>query len=125
VRPVSIHAAIDPAVFDAALLAGIQRMIPPARLHAYLLDLDLQLLRINGAAAGAPELQGQAHKIVSQAGMLGLTRVSDSARALEDACRSGCGQAAARRQCRAAAGDIQKYAMPAAQQARQAGAAAA
>jgi len=59
-------------------------------------------------------LQGQAHKIVSQAGMLGLTRVSDRMRALEHACMAGDGAAAALSECREAAEDVRLYAMPAA-----------
>jgi HPt (histidine-containing phosphotransfer) domain-containing protein len=52
--------------------------------------------------------------IVSQAGMLGLTRLSEYARDLEDACRAGAAPQAALIQLRAAAGDIRLYAMPAA-----------
>ena len=41
-------------------------------------DLESQISHVAVAAAGDPKLQSQAHKIVSQAGMLGLTRMSDA-----------------------------------------------
>jgi HPt (histidine-containing phosphotransfer) domain-containing protein len=101
-------------VFDAELLAVVQRMIPPDRLCEYLRDLDRQLQQMVETDLGDEKLSHRAHKIVSQAGMLGLTRMSECARALEEACRSGSGQAAALRKCRAATGDIERFAMPAA-----------
>lgn len=48
--------------------------------------------------------------------MLGLTRMARCASALEDACRSGAGQAEALFECRTAMGDITLHAMPAALQ---------
>jgi len=83
-------------------------------LHVYLQELDRQILLIIDSPPGEPCLQGQAHKIVSQAGMLGLTRVSDRMRALEHACMAGDGAAAALSECREAAEDVRLYAMPAA-----------
>ena len=105
---------INPAIFDAKLMAGVRRLIPPERLRTYLHDLDRQFREIVESAAGRPDIESLAHKIVSQAGMLGLTRMSECARALEDACRSGSATEAAMAQCRGAIGDIQLYAMPAA-----------
>ena len=84
------------------------------RLREYLRDLDRQLALVIESAASDESLAGRAHKIVSQAGMLELTRMSQCAKALEDACRSGAGQAAALGECRAAAGDIERFALPAA-----------
>ena len=112
--PISFHAPIESAIFDAALLASVQRLIPPERLREYLLELDRQLQSIIASAAGDESLGDRAHKIVSQAGMLGLTRMSQCARALENACRAGAGQAAALGDCRAARGDIEHLALPAA-----------
>ena len=113
-HPIAAKAPIDPAIFDAALLAGVRRLIPPERLDRYLQDLDRQFLELVESASSDSRLEGQAHKIVSQAGMLGLIRMSDCARALEAACQSGGEPEAALRRCRAAAGDIRLYAMPAA-----------
>jgi len=112
--PISFHAPIAGAVFDAELLASVQRLIPPERLREYLLELDRQLQILIASAAGDESLGDRAHKIVSQAGMLGLTRMSQCAKALEDACRAGAGQAAALSECSAAQGDIVHYALPAA-----------
>ena len=105
---------VDRTVFDAELLADVQRLIPPERLREYLRELDRQLQLLLEAAVSDESLAQRAHKIVSQAGMLGLTRMSQCARVLEDACRAGDGQAAAQGECRAATGDIERYAMPAA-----------
>lgn len=106
---------IDPAVFDAEVLAVVQCLIPPERVHAHLRELDRQLAQVVGLAASDPSLQSHAHKIISQAGMLGLTRMAECARALENACRSGEGREDALLQCRAAVEDIRLYAMPAAE----------
>ena len=89
--------------------------MPPERLQAYLQELDRQFRLVVECAAGDPEIMKQAHKIVSQAGMLGLTRMCECARALEHAYHSeGGGRYAAMRQCRAAIGDVKLYALPAA-----------
>jgi HPt (histidine-containing phosphotransfer) domain-containing protein len=97
------------------LVRGVRGLISHERVLKYLRDLESQISHVAVAAAGDPNLQSQAHKIVSQAGMLGLTRMSECARALENACRSGIEPAEALRQCRAAAGDIRLYALPAAE----------
>jgi len=96
------------------LLAGIQGLIPPERLHAYLRDLDRQFWVVANADPADPNIERLAHKIVSQAGMLGLIRVCECARQVEDACRAGTGRATAVHRCRAAVGDVRDYAMQAA-----------
>ncbi|MGI8706407.1 MAG: Hpt domain-containing protein [Sphingomicrobium sp.] len=96
------------------MFASVKRLIPLERLHGYLRDLDREYLMLFDSAATGTSLQSQAHKIVSQAGMLGLTRMSECARTLENACRSGAGPAAALLECRAASEDVRLYAMPAA-----------
>lgn len=111
--PISFHAPIEGAVFDPDLLASVQRLIPPERLREYLLELDRQLQLVIASVAGDESLGDRAHKIVSQAGMLGLIRMSQCASALEYACRIGVGQAAALHNCRAASGDIERFALPA------------
>ncbi len=112
-RPISFHSPIDAAVFDGEVLAGVRRMIAPERLREYLRDLDRQLQRLIASDPRDESLGGRAHKIVSQAGMLGLTRMSQCARALEDACRRGSGEAEALAQCRLAVRDVELHAMPA------------
>ncbi len=108
------EAANDPPVFDQGLLVVVQRLIPPERLHAYLRDLEGQLVTVLECSDEDSTLEGRAHIIVSQAGMLGLTRLSDYARQLEDACRAGAAPQPALVKLRGAAGDIRHYAMPAA-----------
>jgi HPt (histidine-containing phosphotransfer) domain-containing protein len=108
------EAAIDPAVFDQGLLMVVQRLIPPERLHAYLRDLERQLATAIDCPEDDSTLEARAHMIVSQAGMLGLTRLSEYAGELEDVCRSGATRQAALAQLRAAAADVRLYAMPAA-----------
>ena len=95
------------------MLAAVQRLIPSDRLYTYLHDLNRQLSVIVNSPASGPNLEHQAHKIGSQAGMLGLTRISESARALEDACRSGAERSPALQKCCAAVDDIKRYAIPA------------
>lgn len=70
-------------------------------------------IRRDGAVHAA-SLGQQAHKIISQAGMLGLMRLSRRARTLENACNAGAGIAEALRACCDAAGDIERYAIAAA-----------
>jgi CheY-like chemotaxis protein/HPt (histidine-containing phosphotransfer) domain-containing protein len=104
----------DPAIFDASVLAGVQRLVPIERVYEYLEDLDQAHMALIGGECNQASMQIQAHKIVSNAGMLGLTRMSECAKEMETASRTGVGVAAALKQCRKAAGDIRDYALPAA-----------
>ena len=110
-RVMPIEGAVDPAIFDALQFEMVQRMILPDRLRVHLDDLERAMAAL--AAATGQVLQDRAHKIVSQAGMLGLMRLSDRARALENACQMGEGVAPALLECRAAADDVRRYAVPA------------
>lgn len=93
----------------------VRDIIPPARLSVHLDSLCCQMAAIKRhGAANMTSLGQQAHKIISQAGMLGLMRLSRRARTLEDACNTGEGIAAALRACCDAADDVQLYAIPAA-----------
>jgi HPt (histidine-containing phosphotransfer) domain-containing protein len=108
------QARVDPAIFDARVLGVVQHLLPPERLQAYLEDLDRQFGVLVEITADDLALYREAHNIVSQAGMLGLTRMAECARQVEDACRSGAGPAAALLQCRKAIADVRDYAIPAA-----------
>lgn len=108
------RAAVDPAIFDAQALGAVRHLLPPERLSAFLHELDRHFSVLAHCASTDSALQGDAHKIVSHAGMLGLTRMADCARQVEDACRSGAGRADALRQCREAVADVRLYALPAA-----------
>jgi signal transduction histidine kinase/DNA-binding response OmpR family regulator len=80
------------AAFDAMTFAEVREMLPPERLAAHLERLagDVELVAAGPGADGTvEELAASAHKIVSQAGMLGLMRLSERARAVEEAARSG------------------------------------
>lgn len=93
----------------------VRDIIPPARLSVHLDSLSRQMAAIQqDTGASGANLGDRAHKIISQAGMLGLMRLSRRARALEDACIAGEGTVEARLACCEAADDIQRYAIPAA-----------
>jgi signal transduction histidine kinase/DNA-binding response OmpR family regulator/HPt (histidine-containing phosphotransfer) domain-containing protein len=84
------------AAFDRAVFDDVRQMLPPERLAAYLEGLAGQVEQVAAgpdAAGGTDALAGTAHKIVSQAGMLGLPRLSERARAVEEAAREGAGPA--------------------------------
>jgi HPt (histidine-containing phosphotransfer) domain-containing protein len=97
-----------------AVFGAVQLLLAPERLNAHLEDLDRQVAALVASTANSPDLQDKAHKIISQAGMLGLVRMSDCARELEDACRLAGDKAAALDRCREAVNDVRRFAMPAA-----------
>ena len=102
-------------IFDAAVFETVRDIIPAERLAVHLVCLVGQMAAIGrDAGTNGTSLRDQAHKIVSQAGMLGLMRLSRRARDLEDACLAGEGTVEALRECCAAADDIRRYAIPAA-----------
>jgi response regulator RpfG family c-di-GMP phosphodiesterase len=86
-----------PPTFDAATFAEVREMLPRERLAAHLERLagEVELVAAgSGPDGNAENLAGAAHKIVSQAGMLGLMRLSERAREVEEAARSaGAGEA--------------------------------
>jgi HPt (histidine-containing phosphotransfer) domain-containing protein len=106
-------AAVGDGIFDPKVLAKVEALIPAERVQAYLRELDGHLSTIGNATVADPALHALAHKIISQAGMLGLLRVSARARALADACRSGQGQAEALLCFGEVAHDLRLYAAPA------------
>ncbi len=111
-------AAQDPdlAIFDEATFKNVREMLAPERLQLHVQALDKQVRDLAATACGTGEAaaasQGAAHKIVSQSGMLGLRRLSQAARALEQACRSGDGFDRALADFRAAANDLQERLRP-------------
>jgi signal transduction histidine kinase/DNA-binding response OmpR family regulator len=85
-----------PPAFDAATFAEVREMLPRERLAAHLERLagDVELVTAGVSPDGGAEaLAASAHKIVSQAGMLGLMRLSERARAVEEAARGSGGEA--------------------------------
>ena len=106
--------AADNGAFDAETFAGVLEMLPRDRLATYLdaLQADITTVAAPNAAEDTPTLIATAHKIISQAGMLGLTRLSERARTVEDAARAGEGVEAALTSFREAQGDVNTYARP-------------
>ncbi|MFN3946383.1 MAG: ATP-binding protein [Allosphingosinicella sp.] len=106
------EAAAPEEEFDAATFEDVRQIIPPERLAQHLAQLETEAEAIAEASGGGPDVEARAHKIVSQAGMLGLVRLSRRARALEDACRDGGDRDGALAAFREAAGDVRRYARP-------------
>ena len=104
---------MDPEIFDRHVLDVVRRLLPAERVSAYLHVLDRQFAQLADAASTDSILQSNAHKIVSQAGMLGLTRMATRAAQVENALRCGTGSAAAILECRDAIADVRLYALPA------------
>ncbi|HWH18122.1 MAG TPA: ATP-binding protein, partial [Allosphingosinicella sp.] len=79
---------VEAPLFEAGVYEGVRAMLPPERLKPHLQSLDEQLAH---AFAEPPSdgLQAAAHKIVSQAGMLGFAKMSATAREVEEAARAG------------------------------------
>ena len=80
-----------PESFDAAIFERLAALLPPARLRSHVRQLRSDVRALAAAGPGsAPKALGEAaHKIVSQAGMVGLTRLSRLAAGLEQACLRG------------------------------------
>lgn len=108
--------SIVPAPFDPTLFGLIQRLLPAERLYVHLEELGRQSLELAHSTPASPGLQEKAHTIVSQAGMFGLMRMSDYARGLEEACRTGDDRAAALTRFGESVGDVKLYAIPAVDQ---------
>jgi signal transduction histidine kinase/CheY-like chemotaxis protein len=100
--------------FDSATFDEVVDMLPPERLRTHAEGLAAQAAQL--AAPGAdfdPEaLAFNAHKLISQAGMLGLTRLSERARVVEDAVRAGEPLDAPLDAFREAAGDVADFVLP-------------
>ncbi|HZF93907.1 MAG TPA: ATP-binding protein [Allosphingosinicella sp.] len=106
-----VAAAPNEGAFDEEAYLSVAEAIPAGRLGTYV--EDLQKLA-DAVSAATPETDPNsvivdAHKIISQAGMLGLIRVSQRARAVEDAARAGTGLDTAIPAFREAAPDIERH----------------
>ncbi len=82
--------------------------MPPAALATHVDLLAAAVEELAGATSqdDCQLLEARAHKIVSQAGMLGLQRLSDRAARLEHACRDADGIELTLEAFRRAAGDV-------------------
>jgi CheY-like chemotaxis protein/HPt (histidine-containing phosphotransfer) domain-containing protein len=78
----------DTPVLDEDVFKEVVESLPPDSLERHLNSLEEQVDDVaNGSITDAGQLEEAAHKIVSQAGMLGLMRLSAAARAVEAASR--------------------------------------
>lgn len=101
-------------IFDSTRFETVGRLLPADRLADHVSSLDLQLGQLCDSGPGEPEASAAAaHKVASQAGMLGLVRLENRARAYELAFDEGD---VARRfeELLEAGDDVQTYAVPAA-----------
>ena len=116
----------DAILFDEAAFAEVREMLPPDRLRGHVENLSRDAVAVAEAAErlgrGSEASEGVtqareivvqgAHKIVSQAGMLGLLRLSNAARSLEQAIRQDQDVTDVRDRFRAAAGDPALFLAP-------------
>ena len=100
--------ALDEEIFESVMDA-----LPANSLKRHLATLQNDVEQVAGASTADPQqLRGTAHKIVSQAGMLGLMRLSAAARALEDAADGRGEIATALEGFRAVSGDVAAELLP-------------
>ncbi|QNM82488.1 response regulator [Sphingomonas sabuli] len=100
------------AIFDDDIFSGVLESLPPASLEKHLDALQAQIDAVVAAAPGDAGLEATAHKIVSQAGMLGLPRLSQAAREVETAARDGTDAGPALDAFRTASGDLESALRP-------------
>ncbi|HEY0011952.1 MAG TPA: ATP-binding protein [Allosphingosinicella sp.] len=101
----------DDRAFDEEAFRSVEEAIPAGRLSTYVEDLQKLADSVSNAQPGgdASAIVVDAHKIISQAGMLGLMRLSERARTVEDAARAGDGLDPALAAFREAAPDIARH----------------
>jgi CheY-like chemotaxis protein/HPt (histidine-containing phosphotransfer) domain-containing protein len=100
--------APEEGVFDEATFRDVKEMLPADRLAAYLSAIEDECAWLSAASAqdDAQRIVRAAHGLVSQAGMLGLMRLSERSRDVEEAARSGAGLGTALDRFRAVTGDL-------------------
>jgi CheY-like chemotaxis protein len=108
------HDSPEEVAFDDAIFAEVGRLISPARLveHAAVLTAAVEQLAASGPRNDLAKTRNLAHSIVSQAGMLGLTRLSASAAAVEEACDDRPRLCDALRRMREVSADLADYLHP-------------
>lgn len=79
----------DKTAFDATVYESVEALLPPERLRSHLASLDNELEAAFGPSMAKDGVQQVAHKLVSQAGMLGFSKLSECCRELEQACLEG------------------------------------
>lgn len=76
-------------VFDAAAFDKLQKLLPPQKLSEFLRGLESRIDWLTKVDDTSTELGAEAHKLVSQSGMLGFKELSEFAVSLERAAESG------------------------------------
>jgi CheY-like chemotaxis protein/HPt (histidine-containing phosphotransfer) domain-containing protein len=101
-------------ILEEETFLEVQGMLAPEKLKSHVERLAEQAstLASRDPATERETIEAEAHKIVSQAGMLGLARLSARARDLEEACRNGSNPDAALRIFKEAVGDIEHAVLP-------------
>ena len=74
------------AQFDAETYGKIAQLLPKERLQTHLASFAQQLRETAEGPVERELLKSSAHKLISQAGMLGFLELSDRSRDLEEAC---------------------------------------
>ncbi len=80
------ESAHEEVAFDPQVYENVQTLLPPQRLRSHLARFDAELGAVFGDGTAAEGLEQAAHKIVSQAGMLGFLELSERCRELEQNC---------------------------------------
>ncbi len=75
--------------FDQATYDNVAEFLPKERLTTHLTSFEQQMQDLVSGSAPASDVKPLAHKLVSQAGMLGFMEVSRQCRTLEQACDTG------------------------------------
>jgi CheY-like chemotaxis protein len=108
----AVEEAAAVTAFDEATFKEVAEMLPPGRLRGHVDTLEQAVAALAGGADDSQALAAAAHKVVSQAGMLGLPRLSAAARTLEEAARAGAPLQAPMASFRARSGDVGEHLRP-------------
>jgi HPt (histidine-containing phosphotransfer) domain-containing protein len=108
-QPVAPEDEVTKPAFDSAVFARISAIIAPPLLQRHVDALRGEVRRLSVAKAGEAdgEVAHMAHKIISQAGMLGLMRLSARAADVERACAAGQDVPEALKRFASVAGDVE------------------
>ncbi|MDQ3471825.1 MAG: response regulator [Pseudomonadota bacterium] len=111
--PTEASAEHEEIPFGEDVFARVRQLLPEAQLQAHVeaLEASVGALRIAGST-DLQSLEAIAHKVVSQAGMLGLFRLSARSARIEQSCRAGHGVRRALERFREASSDVRDYLRP-------------
>lgn len=111
--PAEATAEHEEIPFGEDVFARVRQLLPEDQLQTHVDALQASVGQLQIAGPGdLQSLEETAHKVVSQAGMLGLFRLSARAARIEQGCRSGQGVRRSLERFREAAGDVGDYLRP-------------